>query len=89
MRLSTGDAILIAAQSGRALAQAARRAGLRPLVVDLFGDSDTLALAEHHRWAGGRFGSGRLGGEAVLAALDELAGLSRTPPIGIVLGSGF
>lgn len=89
MRASTGDAILIAAQSGRALAQAARRAGLRPLVLDLFGDSDTLELAEHHRTARGRFGSGRLGGETVLAALDELAGLSRTPPIGIVLGSGF
>ncbi|MFC6049036.1 tetrahydromethanopterin C1 transfer protein, partial [Methylobacterium hispanicum] len=37
------DAILIAAQSGRALAEAARRAGLRPLVADLFGDADTLA----------------------------------------------
>ena len=40
------EAILIAAQSGRALAEAARRAGLRPFVADLFGDSDTLALSE-------------------------------------------
>ena len=44
-----GGAVLIAAQSGRALAQAARRAGLRPFVLDLFGDEDTLALAEAHR----------------------------------------
>ncbi len=80
--------MLIAAQSGRALAQAARRAGLIPLVLDLFGDADTLALAEHHRTARGRFGATRLG-EDILRQLDELAGLSRTPPIGIVLGSGF
>ncbi|MDB5557347.1 MAG: hypothetical protein JWQ36_281, partial [Enterovirga sp.] len=39
------DAILILAQSGRALAAAARRAGLRPYVADLFGDEDTRALA--------------------------------------------
>lgn len=89
MRLATGDAILIAAQSGRALAQAARRAGLRPLVLDLFGDADTLELAEHHRTASGRFGSGRLGGEAVLTRLDELASLSDKPPVGVILGSGF
>lgn len=85
----TGATILIAAQSGRALAQAARRAGLRPLVLDLFGDADTLALATHHRRARGRFGTGRLGGAAVLANLDALAARAETPPIGIVLGSGF
>lgn len=84
-----GETLLIAAQSGRALAQAARRAGLRPLVLDLFGDADTLALAAHHRRARGRFGTGRLGGDCVLADLDALAARGRTPPIGIVLGSGF
>ncbi|GJE15361.1 ATP-grasp domain-containing protein [Methylobacterium marchantiae] len=83
-----GDAILIAAQSGRALAQAARRAGLRPYVLDLFGDGDTLALAEGHRPARGRFGDG-LSGEGVLSGLDALAVMAKTPPIGIVLGSGF
>jgi predicted ATP-grasp superfamily ATP-dependent carboligase len=83
-----GEALLIAAQSGRALAQAARRAGLRPLVLDLFGDADTLELAEHHRTAPGRFGA-PLADAAILDRLDELAGLSRTAPIGIVLGSGF
>lgn len=83
-----GDAILIAAQSGRALAQAARRAGLRPFVADLFGDSDTLELAAAHRPLRGRFGSGRLGA-AVLARLDELAALGRGRALGVVLGSGF
>ena len=34
--------VLIAGFSGRALAQSARRAGFRPLVVDCFGDADTL-----------------------------------------------
>ncbi|BCX89467.1 conserved hypothetical protein [Methylomarinovum tepidoasis] len=39
-------AILIVARSGRLLAQAARLAGCRPLVVDAFGDLDTRAAAE-------------------------------------------
>ncbi|MGA6998581.1 MAG: tetrahydromethanopterin C1 transfer protein, partial [Pseudolabrys sp.] len=34
--------VLIAAASGRALAAGARRAGYVPLVVDGFGDQDTL-----------------------------------------------
>jgi len=55
----------------------------------LFGDADTLSLAEHHRPASGRFGDGRLGGAGVLADLDALAGLADRPPLGIVLGSGF
>ncbi|GJD87360.1 hypothetical protein BHAOGJBA_0862 [Methylobacterium hispanicum] len=83
------DAILIAAQSGRALAEAARRAGLRPLVADLFGDADTLALAEAYRPLPGRFGAGRLGGTVLLDALDDLAAAAGTRPIGAVLGSGF
>ena len=82
------DAILIAAQSGRALAEAARRAGLRPFVADLFADSDTLDLAAAHRPLQGRFGTGKLGG-TVLARLDELASLAGGRPLGVVLGSGF
>nr|USU34501.1 ATP-grasp domain-containing protein [Methylobacterium sp. OTU13CASTA1] len=86
---ATGDTLLVAAQSGRALAQAARRAGFRPLVLDLFGDDDTLDLAEHHRRASGRFGDGRLGGRDVSADLDALSALADRPPVGLVLGSGF
>ena len=66
-----GEAIVIAAQSGRALAQAARRAGLRPYVADLFGDEDTCALAEATAIMPGRFGRGMVP-EAALGAMTQL-----------------
>lgn len=80
-------AVLIAAQSGRALAAAARRAGYRPFVADLFGDEDTRALAAGYRRVPGRLGAGpgARGIEAALAALTAEAG----DPVGLVLGSGF
>lgn len=78
---------MIAAQSGRALAQAARRAGLRPYVADLFGDEDTHALAESTRVMPGRFGRGMVP-EAALEAIDTLAAEAGAP-LGVVLGSGF
>ncbi|MCJ2085729.1 ATP-grasp domain-containing protein [Methylobacterium sp. E-005] len=81
------DAILIATQAGRALAEAARRAGLRPYVADLFGDSDTLAAAEAYRPLPGPFGTAP-GAAATLAALADLAAAAGRP-IGVVLGSGF
>lgn len=81
-----GAPVLIAAQSGRALAAAARRAGYRPLVVDLFGDSDTRTLAAGYRQVPGRFGVG-VAGAAILDALDALA--AGETPLGVVLGSGF
>lgn len=82
-----GEAIVIAAQSGRALAQAARRAGLRPYVADLFGDEDTCALAEATAIMPGRFGRGMVP-EAALGAIDALAA-EAGDPLGVVLGSGF
>ncbi|WP_336486953.1 ATP-grasp domain-containing protein [Methylobacterium nigriterrae] len=84
-----GEAILVAAQSGRALAESARRAGLRPFVADLFGDADTLDLAEDYRPLPGRFGTGRLGGGALLDALDALASRAGPRCLGVVLGSGL
>ncbi|ACB22540.1 ATP-grasp domain-containing protein [Methylobacterium radiotolerans] len=81
------DAVLIAAQAGRALAEAARRAGLRPYVADLFGDSDTRALAEAYRQLPGRFGTAPAA-DATLAALDDLAARAGNP-VGLILGSGF
>ena len=39
------NCVLIAAFSGRALAQSARRAGFTPLVVDCFGDLDARDAA--------------------------------------------
>lgn len=83
------DAVLIAAQSGRALAQAARRAGLRPYVLDLFGDEDTLELADGHRTLSGRFGMARSGAESVLAGLDDLTARAGNRVLGVILGSGF
>ena len=81
------DAVLIAAQAGRALAQAARRAGLRPFVADLFGDSDTLSLAEAYRPLPGRFGTAPAAA-ATLVAIDALADRAGST-IGLILGSGF
>nr|WP_093568021.1 ATP-grasp domain-containing protein [Methylobacterium sp. 174MFSha1.1] len=91
-RGATGAAILIAAQSGRALAAAARRAGYRPFVADLFGDEDTRALAAGYRRVPGRLGAGpgARGVEAALADLAAEAGARRFDPRpGLVLGSGF
>ncbi|MGF3025931.1 ATP-grasp domain-containing protein [Methylobacterium aquaticum] len=83
----TGEAVLIAAQSGRALAAAARRAGYRPFVADLFGDEDTRARAAGYRRVPGRLGTGP-GARGIAAALAALAAEAGAP-IGLVLGSGF
>ena len=78
--------MLIAAQSGRALAAAARRAGYAPLVADLFGDDDTRALAARTVRLPG--GLGRAPGRAaLLRALDRLS--EDAQPIGLTYGSGF
>ena len=78
--------VLIAALAGRALAQAARRAGYQPLVADLFGDDDTRAAAAASvRLAGGLTGGLTL--HKLAAAVAELA-RGRTP-MGLVYGSGF
>lgn len=84
----TGQTILIAAFSGRALAQAARRAGYVPLVVDAFGDMDTRAAADDYLQIADAV---RLGFSAkrLFAALDTLVDRADSPPLGIVLGSGF
>lgn len=84
----TGEAVLIAAFSARALAASARRAGYRPLVVDCFGDSDTVALAEASRCLPARVQVG-FTFRPLLAALEELASASPSPPVGLVLGAGF
>jgi predicted ATP-grasp superfamily ATP-dependent carboligase len=80
--------VLIAALSGRALAASARRAGLTPLVVDAFGDADTRAAAAALRYLPEAAGRG-FRTKSLCAALDDLLGAAPTPPIGLVLGSGF
>jgi predicted ATP-grasp superfamily ATP-dependent carboligase len=79
-------AVLIAAVSGRALAASARRAGFCPLVVDCFGDDDTLALAHHHARVG-LDGARGIDADGLLQALERLA--ASQAPIGIVCGTGF
>jgi predicted ATP-grasp superfamily ATP-dependent carboligase len=79
--------LLIAAVSGRALAQAAFRSGFTPLVVDFFADLDTQEAAHSCR---------KLSGVArgfqwapLARALEALAAESPSPILGLVYGSGF
>jgi predicted ATP-grasp superfamily ATP-dependent carboligase len=79
-------AVLIAAASGRALAASARRGGYAPLVVDLFGDQDTVAAAHAHIRLPAGLARGMCSSD-VLEALERLATLRE--PAGIVCGTGF
>ncbi len=84
---SAGRAVLIAAQSGRALAAAARRAGYRPRVADLFADDDTRRIAERVV----RIETGpacAIGRRPLLAALEALED-DGDRAVGVVVGSGF
>jgi len=84
----TGETVLIAAFSARALAASARRAGYEPLVVDCFGDEDTVALAAASRCLPARVQVG-FTARPLIAALESLVAEASSPPIGLVLGSGF
>ena len=81
--------VLIAAQSGRALAAAARRAGLAPLVADLFGDLDTRRIAR--RWV--LLAPDREGGIADAGFVEALQTLAEGVPadsiVGLAYASGF
>jgi uncharacterized protein len=81
-------AILIAALSGRALAELARKAGYRPFVADLFGDEDTRRYAHNVRVVRGDLVGGLDGGD-LIAALSALAQECDAPPMGLVCGAGF
>lgn len=80
-------AVLIAAMSGRALAQSARRGGYVPLVADFFADQDTLAAAEAHVLLHGNLAHG-IQVHSLIQALDGLS-RHRQPPLGLVYGTGF
>lgn len=83
-----GQTVLIAAFSGRALAQSARRAGYEPLVADAFGDLDTKEAAASVQVIDGAMATG-FRTKPLIAALGALAASAATPPVGLVLGSGF
>jgi predicted ATP-grasp superfamily ATP-dependent carboligase len=77
--------VVIVAASGRALAASARRAGYAPLIVDWFGDADTLAYAEAHaRVDGLAHGFKRASLDAALAKV-----IGEREPCGLVCGTGF
>jgi len=80
------EAVLIAAISGRALAASARRGGYLPLVVDFFGDQDTVAAAHAHVRLCGGLALG-FGEHELMEAFEYFA--VRHAPIGIVCGTGF
>lgn len=84
----TGETVLIAAFSGRALAEAARRAGYVPLVVDAFGDEDMQAAAGRYAQISNAVRYG-FTAKPLFAALDDLVARAGAEPIGIILGSGF
>lgn len=79
-------AVLIAAASGRALAQSARRGGYLPLVADFFADQDTVAAAHDHVLIEGGLARG-MSEDDLLAAFEALA--RSRQPIGAVCGTGF
>ncbi|MCI0598336.1 MAG: ATP-grasp domain-containing protein [Beijerinckiaceae bacterium] len=81
-----GAAILIAAASGRALAQAARRAGYRPLVADFFDDADTRELCAANVLVEAGLETG-FSVETLIPALESLTG--HEAPCGLVYGAGF
>lgn len=83
-----GASLLIAAISGRALAQSALRAGFTPLVADFFADTDTQDMAYACRKLKGRIERG-LRGESLLRGLRALAELAPSPILGFVYGAGF
>lgn len=83
-----GSSVLIAGFSGRALAQAARRAGYIPLVVDAFGDDDMRSAAADCRVIETAMRSG-FRAPSLIEALDCLVASAPTPPIGLVVSSGF
>lgn len=84
----SGETVLIAAFSARALAASARRAGCRPLAVDCFGDTDARDAAEALTCLPARVQVG-FTPRSLIAALEELAANSPSPPAGLILGAGF
>jgi predicted ATP-grasp superfamily ATP-dependent carboligase len=82
--------MLIAAYSGRALAQAACRAGYAARVADLFADTDTVASAESVVQVEGNPSTG-FNAPSLTGALDELLRrpTARIGPDALVYGAGF
>jgi uncharacterized protein len=85
--LADPSSLLIAAISGRAIAQSARRAGFMPLVADFFADVDTQQAAHACHKLDGDIARG-MQWASLSRALAALAAASPSP-LGLVYGSGF
>ncbi|HEY8098907.1 MAG TPA: ATP-grasp domain-containing protein, partial [Methylobacter sp.] len=75
------ETILLVANSARMLAQAARNAGLKPLVIDLFADLDTQSYAEDFRQVKS------LAEQDLAPAVDHF--IERYAVSQVIYGSGF
>ena len=75
------ETVLIVASSARMLAQAAKNAGLKPLVIDLFADLDTQGYAEDFRQVNS------LAGQDLAPAVDYF--VERYAVTHVIYGSGF
>lgn len=84
--MAEGNSILIAAISGRALAQSAHRGGYQALIADFFADQDAVQAAKDYVRLAGTLARG-IEEDALLSALSALS--ARYHPLGIVCGSGF
>ena len=80
--------VLIAAVSGRALAESARRADINPLVADFFADTDTRTIAQACCKVTGNIKRG-FTWEALERAFATLEAKAPSPIQGIVYGAGF
>ena len=79
-------AIIVVANSARALASSAKRAGFAPLSIDVFGDDDTREASLAAVKLEGGLSDG-LTLDKVVAAVETL--ISAYEPIGLVYGAGF
>jgi predicted ATP-grasp superfamily ATP-dependent carboligase len=79
---------LLVALSGRALAVAARRAGRRARVLDLFGDTDTRASAAASLVVAGDLARG-FDETSLLACAERIAPGAVQPACGLVYGAGL
>ena len=84
-----GSRILVIAQSARAIAASAARAGYRPLTLDHFADDDTRQIAERAERVAGGLSCG-FSWRTLRPAIDRLLdGAPDGMVAGLVLGSGF
>jgi uncharacterized protein len=79
-------AIIVLANSARALAASARRAGLAPLAIDVFGDDDMREASLAAITLDGGLSAGLTSGK-VAGAVESL--IRDFDPMGLVYGSGF